>query len=69
MEAHRRTPNPDLTYEGLWYLAKPGQPFLAEDEPWEACWNDEEVLLHHWHLPGIAINIHGNVMAKFKPTK
>ena len=64
-----KDPNPELTYNGLWALAKPDQLFPAEDEPWEACWNDAEVWLHCWHLPGIAINIHGNVVAKFQPIK
>ena len=64
LEARRKTPNPVLTYEGLWSLAKPGQPFPAGDESWEACWNDTKVRLCCWHLPSIAIDIIGNVLEK-----
>jgi hypothetical protein len=69
LESRRKSPHPDLTYEGLWRLARGDVPPPAEKEPWEMCWADATVWLCRWHLPGVAVDVHGIVVARYEPDK
>ena len=69
LESRRITPHPDLTYEGLWRLAKPDQEPPLETEPWNLTLNDAKAWLQKWRIPSTVIDIHNNVIDKYTPER
>ena len=69
LESRRMTTHPDLTYEGLWRLAKPDQEFPLETEPWKLSLEDAKVWLKKWRIPSTVIDIHNNVIDKYTPER
>ena len=62
-------PNPHLTYEGLWKLARPDEKCPQRGKNWYMTWDDAVVWLTKWQIPGLAIDIHNNVICTYNPPR
>ena len=57
LNRRRLKPNPILTYEGLWKLARPDDPVPDENSDWPLLRTDANVWLEKFRIPGLMIDI------------
>ena len=69
LNARRIKPNPLLTYEGLWKLARPNDPVPNENSDWPLTWTHAKVWLEKFRIPGLVIDIKGKVRCRYDPPR